>query len=114
MRNYDLLVMRVLMGLVFLYFGYTGVWKSEMWVDYVPTWTSSIASAITLVKIHGVAEIILGALLILNFRARIVASILFIDLLHIITTLNWGPTMVRDIGLLAPLFAIAVKSPRHE
>lgn len=103
---YRLVVLRTVMGAIFIYFGYTGVFNPGMWVSFVPSWTSFLGSPETLVKVHGILEILGGIILILGVYSRLVSALLFLNLLNIITTLKFGPVMVRDIGLLAVLFVL--------
>ena len=60
--------------------------------------------AVDLVFIHGIFEIIAGALLFSGYLTRTISIILFIDLLDIISLLGWGEIAVRDLGLAAACF----------
>lgn len=77
-----------------------------MWAGFVPEWTSFLGTPEKLVQLHGIVEVALGLLLILGIQTRIIALLLFLNLAHIITTLEFGPSMVRDFGILAGLFTL--------
>jgi len=109
-ENYSSLVLRVGLGFVFIWFGFSGLTNPEMWTGLVPAWTGFIASAKTLVLIHGIVEIIGGFLLCTGFRIRLVSAILLLSLLHTLTLLSFGPVFVRDIGLAAALLAVFLKN----
>lgn len=107
LEPYNQDVLRIVIGLVFVYFGYTGIVTPTMWSSFVPSWTSFIGSPEQLVQLHGIAEAALGLLLIAKIQTRIIAALLFLNLVQIITTLSFGPTMVRDFAILAGLFVLA-------
>ena len=108
---YSTSVLRIVIGLVFIYFGYTGIVTPDMWAGFVPEWTSFLGTPEKLVQLHGIAEVALGLLLILGIQTRIIALLLFLNLAHIITTLEFGPSMVRDFGILAGLFTLTATQP---
>jgi uncharacterized membrane protein YphA (DoxX/SURF4 family) len=112
LEPYAPLVARLALGLVFLYFGYNSLFNPTMFARLVPAWTGSLGAAETLVRIHGAIELTLALCLIFGFRVRTVATILFLDLLHIASRLGWGPTAVRDLGLSVVALSIAL-TPRR-
>jgi uncharacterized membrane protein YphA (DoxX/SURF4 family) len=105
------LVLRLSVGLVFAYFGWTSLLTPEMWSGYVPEWTGAYAAAETLVRFHGALEITLGAALALGVGTRAVALFLCLDLVHIVTLVGWGSVAVRDLGLAGAALAIALARP---
>lgn len=104
-RNYAPFVLRAGLGFVFIWFGWGSVTNPEMWTRMVPAWTSFLATPETLLYIHGIFEIIFGALLIVGIYIRIVSFLLLVNLIHTITLVS-GPTLIRDVGLAAALFSI--------
>lgn len=101
-------VLRVTLGLVFIYFGWSSVSNPDMFARLVPGWTAAIAPAATLVRAHGVVEIALGVLLALGVGTRAIAALLCLDLLHIASLLGWGPVAVRDLGLAGAALSLAM------
>ncbi len=104
--KYAPLVLRIGLGFVFAWFGYSGISNPAMWTGLVPEWTSMFGPAEVLVRIHGAVELIGGLLLIAGLWIRPVAAILFLSLAHTLTVLKFGPVFVRDIGLLMAMLAI--------
>ncbi len=104
--SYAPLILRLGLGFVFLWFGYSGMTETAMWTGLVPDWATAIAPAATLIQAHAIVEIIGGLLLIFGIQVRIVAFILLLNLIHTITLLPYGPIMVRDIGLAAALLSL--------
>lgn len=105
-QKYAPMILRFGLGFVFIWFGYSGLVNPQMWVGLVPAWTAAIAPASTLVLIHGAIELIGGFLLFANWQVRWVSAILFLNLVHTITLLPYGPIMVRDIALAVALISV--------
>ncbi len=99
-------VLRVGLGFVFAYFGWSGITEPENWAGLVPDWIISIASPETLVRIHGIFELIGGVLLVMGVRLGIVSGLLFLNLLHTVFLLSSGPIIVRDVGILSGLLSL--------
>lgn len=108
---YSPAVLRLSVGLVFVYFGWTSVASPDMWAGYVPEWMASLAAAETLVRLHGAVEIALGVALSLGIAPRLIGAALFLDLLHIVSLVGWGPVAARDLGLAGAALAIALAAP---
>lgn len=108
---YAPLILRAGLALVFIYFGWSGLMQTQMWVALVPAWTGIFGSAYTLVKIHGTFELILGLTLLFGFYTRLSATLLLISLLQTLTILSFGPVLVRDIGLTFALLSIVLAKP---
>ncbi len=105
LEPYAGVVLRIGLAFVFLWFGWSGINNTEMWVGMVPEWTSVIASPETLVLLHGIFELVFGLLLFIGVGTRIVALLLLLNLLHTITLLSWGPIMARDITIATALLS---------
>lgn len=91
------------MGLafVFLWFGFSQLFDSLLWVDTVPDWAVNFLSLppAMIVMGNGIMEIILGSLLAMGFFVRTVSIILTLHLIPIIFEFGLNPTGVRDLGL---------------
>lgn len=111
LRSHSADILRVGLAFVFLWFGWSGISNTGMWVAMVPAWTGIIASAETLVLLHGIFEIVFGLLLFAGIWTGPVAFILFLNLLHTLTLLSWGPIMARDITIALALLSVAL-APR--
>ncbi len=108
------IILRVFLGIVFIYFGWTSITTPDMWSGYVPEWTNFLAQAETLVRMHGVVEIGLGLLLVMGIQTRVVALILFFDLVHIITLLEFGSVWMRDLGLAGSLLSLGLMKEKED
>ncbi len=104
-ESYAPLVLRIGLGFVFIWFGFSGITNPSMWVGMVPEWTAVFGPAATLVVIHGIVELIGGIMLCAGWYVRPVGIILLLSLLQTLTILSFGPIMVRDIGLALALFS---------
>lgn len=111
LRSHSDDILRAGLAFVFLWFGWSGVSNPGMWVAIVPSWTSVIATPEILVFLHGIFEIVFGLLLFAGIWTGPVAFILFLNLLHTITLLPWGPIMARDIAIASALLSLAL-APR--
>jgi uncharacterized membrane protein YphA (DoxX/SURF4 family) len=106
--KHSVTVLRIFLGLVFIFFGWTSITAPGSFTSLVPAWTSILGAAETLVRIHGVFEIALGIMLAFGIQARIVAFVLFLDLLHVLTLLKFGPVWIRDFGLAGAMLSAAL------
>ncbi len=112
---HSLTILRVFLGIVFLYFGWSSLTSPDTWTSLVPEWTQAIVSAEMLVRAHGVVEIAFALLLILNLGARYIALILFLDLAHLLTLLDFGTsTWMRDFGIAGALLSLALATPKNQ
>ncbi len=102
-------ILRMGLGFVFLWFGWSSITNPSYWSDLVPTWTSFIAEAETLVRLHGIVELVAGLFLFAGIKTRFSAGLLFIVLVHTIILLEPGAIMVRDVGLATALLALTLK-----
>ncbi len=106
LQSFATLVLRIGIGFVFLYFGWSGVTEPETWAGLVPAWTHVIASPEMLVRIHGIVELVGGIMLIFGLFTGYVAGILFLNLLHTVFLLSSPQIIVRDMGILSGLLSL--------
>lgn len=85
----------------------------NMWTSLIPKWLISLSglSAVTIVLTNGIAEVILGIMLAIGIKVRIVAILLSLHLLSIIMELGISAIGVRDIGLFFATTSIALNGP---
>jgi uncharacterized membrane protein YphA (DoxX/SURF4 family) len=100
------LVLRIGIGFVFLYFGWSAVAEPQMWTGFVPAWTNAIGSPEMLVRLHGIFELVGGLLLITGLWTGVVSGLLFLNLLHTVFLLSSPQIVVRDLGILAALLSL--------
>lgn len=94
-------ILRMGLAFVFLWFGFSQLFDSLLWVDTVPDWAVNFLSLppAMIVMGNGIMEIILGSLLAMGFFVRTVSIILTLHLIPIIFEFGLNPTGVRDLGL---------------
>lgn len=105
-------VLRIGIGIVFVWFGWSALTNTDMWVRLVPDYATIFTSAATLVKIHGAIELVFGLFLVIGFWVRWSAFILFISLVNTVFLVS-GPTRVRDIGLACAALSIFLAPVRR-
>ena len=110
-RAYAPLVLRIGIGFVFAWFGWNAISAPDSWVRLVPDWQAAIIDARTLVLVHGAVELVLGVLLIVGARIRLVSGILLLSILHTLFLIS-GPSFIRDVGIAAATLSIFLSGGR--
>jgi uncharacterized membrane protein YphA (DoxX/SURF4 family) len=109
MKNLSLVVLRVGIGAVIIWFAIQQINSPASWIIYLPTFTASLPiSQIGFIYLNVWFELIFGTLLIVGFYIRIVAFFLAIHLLGIAYTIGLNQTGVRDFGLSVALISISL------
>ena len=103
--------LRVGVAGVFLYFGISQITGPEAWVTWIPDFVLeySPVSDVALIQINAVYEIVAGTMLLVNWHRRLAALLRGGHLLHIALMMNFGPLMVRDLGLTVATLYLAMK-----
>jgi uncharacterized membrane protein YphA (DoxX/SURF4 family) len=94
---------RILLGLVFFWFGYHELVQPGGWTQYVPVVNESSSLAVILVLAHGWALFVTGAALVAGIAPRAAAAVASVLLLEIVISLavtGLDPTALRDVGVL--------------
>ncbi len=104
--------MRLGLGIVVLWFSINQFMDPDSWTRLAPEYLNFINSA-TLIYMNASLEIIIGILLILGLFTRIVALIFSLHLIPIIISLGYGPTAVRDFGLLMASLSLALSGSNY-
>lgn len=105
-------VIRYVMALLFLWFGYQQLTHTVAWVLFLPDWTSKLPiSANLFVQMNGAMEVVLGLALLVGFFTRLVALGLGLHLM--IIAISVGKDIdaalgVRDAALAATALALAL------
>jgi len=98
---------RILLGVVFAWFGYHELVQPDGWTQYVPFVSESSSLAVFLVLTHGWVLLVVGAALIAGITPRAaaaVASVLMLEIVIAVATTGQSPTALRDVGV----FGLAV------
>lgn len=107
---WGMLVLRLGLAIVFLWFGLSQLVDGINWVSWVPEWAVNLLHLppAMIVLVNGLLEVIGGALLALNIWTRWVALALALHLLVITIEIGASAIGVRDFGLTAATFALAL------
>lgn len=109
MANKELpkVLLRIVLSLVFLYFGTSQIISPDKWVGFVPNFLNgSILSANNLVVFNGILEITLGIFLLIGLYVKFASIILAIHLFFITLSLGFSPLGIRDFGLAFATFVV--------
>jgi uncharacterized membrane protein YphA (DoxX/SURF4 family) len=94
---------RILLGVVFAWFGYHELLQPDQWTQYVPVVSESSSLAIILVLAHGWVLFMLAAALLAGIAPRAAAAIASVLMLEIVISLavtGLSDTALRDVGVL--------------
>jgi len=94
---------RILLGVVFLWFGYHELVQPDGWTQYVPFVSESSSLAVFLVLTHGWVLLVTGAALVAGIAPRAsaaVASVLMLEIVIAVAMTGQSPTALRDVGVL--------------
>lgn len=107
---------RIILGLVFAWFGYHELVVPALWTGYVPFLAPTSHISEILVLIHGIFLSTLAVGLIVGVLPRTLAGIASLAMLEIIITLTLtaglSDLVLRDVGVMG--LAISVLSSHHE
>lgn len=108
--RYAPVILRLGMGAVVAWFGFSQLTNPTLWTGIVPAWATSLSgmSALTIVYSNGVFEVIAAALLLFGAWVRPVAFLLAGHLVVIALGFGLSPIGVRDFGLSAGLLSVCL------
>jgi uncharacterized membrane protein YphA (DoxX/SURF4 family) len=94
---------RMVLGLVFFWFGYHELIQPGHWTQYVPVVSESSSLAVILVLAHGWVLFVTAAALVAGIAPRAAAAVASVLLLEIVISLavtGVSDTVLRDVGVL--------------
>jgi uncharacterized membrane protein YphA (DoxX/SURF4 family) len=107
---------RVLLGLVFAWFGYHELVQPHLWTGYVPMISSTSTLALAAVLAHGWVLLVVAAALVLGIAPRLAAGIGVLVMLEVVLALvaahGLSDVSMRDVGVLG--LALALAGQRHQ
>ena len=109
-QKFGIHLLRLGLAGVFLWFGFSQLFNSLIWVAVVPEWVVNIfhLPPAMIVMGNGLFEIILGSLLAMGFFTRIIAFVFAIHLIPIALNFGLTATGIRDFGLAIASFSLAL------
>lgn len=94
---------RLLLGLVFVWFGYHEIVQPGNWTQYVPVISETSRLATVLVAVHGWVLLALATALLLGIAPRLsaaIASLLMLEIVIALAVNGLSDTTFRDVGVL--------------
>jgi len=106
-KTLGLLLLRVGLGGVFLWFGIDKFIHPDIWVHYIPSWFPMLIPVSIFVLLMGIVETLVSLMLLAGFYTRIAAVIAALMLIPIMISLGYNEVGVRDFGLLLLALGLA-------
>lgn len=103
-----LLLLRMGLGGVFLWFGIDKFFHPNIWANYIPQWFPMMMSIGMFILLLGIVETLVGALVLFGLFTRTSAVIAALMLIPIIISLGYNEIGVRDFGLF--LLALGISA----
>src|SRR3989344_969839 len=115
-KDYSIFIVRMSLALVLLWFGISQLINPESFLGYIPQWMHEHPlqlmhnipkpSVHVVLTFNGIADTLLGLLLLMGFYTRLTAFIAALHLLSIAFSLGYNDIAIRDFGL--SLMALSV------
>jgi uncharacterized membrane protein YphA (DoxX/SURF4 family) len=106
---------RILLGVVFAWFGYHELLQPGQWTQYVPVISESSSPAIIAVLVHGWILLVLAAALVAGIAPRAaaaIASVLMLEIVIALVATGLSDTALRDVGVLG--LAVCLTGVKHQ
>ncbi len=106
---------RILLGVVFAWFGYHELLQPGQWTQYVPVISESSSLAVILVLAHGWVLLVLAAALVAGIAPRAsaaLASLLMLEIVIWMAVTGLSDTALRDVGVLG--LAVCLAGSRNQ
>lgn len=101
------------LGIVFLWIGLDIMRHQDTWIGFLPTEIPFGLDRSLALKLNGIFDIVLGALLIIKWWPKIVASLAVLHLIGILVTQGVDTVLIRDVGLLGASLSLLMWPKRH-
>jgi hypothetical protein len=85
----------------------------QTWIGYLPANIPLDLNRGLALKLNGIFDIVLGALLIMRWWPKIVASLAVLHLVGILVTQGIDTVLIRDVGLLGASLSLLTWPRRH-
>ncbi len=93
-------ILRIGLGLTFLYAGLHVIFDSTSWIGFIPHWLQTLVNPHLFLTIHGIAEIVLGGLILGGLFLQVASLLAFLDLFSILVFYGVDDVTFRDFGLM--------------
>lgn len=110
LKGFVPLLLRLGLGIIFFWFGFTKFTDLDFWMGFIPPWMESILpiSVNSFLYIQGFIETLIGILLIIGLLVRLSAFVAALILITIILTLGFNDLALRDFGLLMMALSLTI------
>ena len=112
MKKYATFVLRIGLAAVLFWFAINQLISPDDWTKLVPEYLSFIDST-TIIYFNATFELILGITLLAGLFTRVFALLFGLHLIPIIISLGYGPSAVRDVGLMLAAFSLALSGSKN-
>lgn len=114
--EWGVLILRLGLASLFLWFGFSQLIDSVNWVSWVPEWAVNLLhiSPAMIVLLNGAFEVIAGALLAINLFTRWAALALGLHLVVLVIDIGLTPIGVRDFAIMMATFALVFLSSNEQ
>ncbi len=106
LKDYSTLILRIGLGIVFLWFGVTSILQPEIWSSLVPSLIP--ISGNTVIIIMAIFQVLMAILLIIGLFTRLASLLLAISMIPIIMSLGYNDIAVRDLGIFTALLSLSL------
>lgn len=115
-QQWGLLILRLGLAALFLWFGFSQLFDGLNWVGWVPEWAVEILNIppAMIVFGNGAFEVIAGGLLAFNVWTRWAALALALHLAVITVEIGMNEIGVRDFGLTMATLALALLATKRD
>lgn len=115
-HDWGILVLRLGLAALFLWFGFSQLLDGLNWVGWVPAWAVEVLNIppAMIVLGNGAFEVILGGLLAFNVWTRWAALALVLHLAVITVEIGMNEIGVRDFGLTMATLALALLATKRD
>jgi len=110
LEEYTPLVLRVGLGLIFLWFGFQQVTDTAAWLGWVPPWVLGMSpvGAETIIMVNGIAQLVFALFLFLGLFLRVFALLAAVHMLGILVSVGFNEIGVRDFAIFTGALALAL------
>jgi len=107
MIDYGKLVLRIGLGLVFLYFGLNQLIEPTRWVDLIPETFTKFIDPKIIIYLNGIFDILIAFFLFCGIFIKIISILGFIHLIGVsLFSLGFTPSGIRDLGLAFAILSL--------
>ena len=111
-KEYSPLVLRIGIGIVFLWFGLTNIFNPQTLIGYLPKFVQTLPiEPLSILLITGIFEVVFAIFLIIGLFTRLSSLLLFLHLVIVIIGIGYNDVAVRDFGLALATLAIFLHGP---